>query len=113
MKLLPAATLLVTLAGCTHWKRDDSVLLRPLPKRAKVEINANGMRVVAHGVRVDSQAVSYVKVFHAPSCDSCRAVIPRASIDSVRVSAVSAPRTLILVTAILAFIFIPDWGSLE
>jgi hypothetical protein len=107
--------LLITLglAGCTYWKRDDSVLLQPIPERDKVELNASGMRVVAHGVRADSQNVSYVKIFQDPACDSCRAVIPRASIDSVRVSKVSTPRTVTLISALLLFIFVPDWPSAE
>ena len=94
--------LATALNGCTHWVRDDTVLLQPIPERDQVEINASGMRVVGVGVRVDSQNVSYVKYFQDPACDSCRAVIPRATIDSVRVSAISAPRTLGLVAGLLA-----------
>ena len=99
-----SATLLLamTLTGCTTWKRDDAVLLQPIPERAKIGINANGMRVVAHGVRVDSQGVSYVKIFQDPACDSCRAAVPLASIDSVRVSTVSALKTVTLLTIITA-----------
>ena len=100
-----SATLLLAmmLTGCTHWVRDDAVLLQPIPERKKVEINAHGMSVVAHGLRVDSQSVSYVKIFQDPACDSCRASIPRASIDSVRVSGISAPRTLVLAAGLLLF----------
>jgi hypothetical protein len=95
-----AVLIAVGLAGCTHWKRDDTVLLQPIPEREQVEINASGMRVVGVGVRVDSLNVSYVKYFQDPACDSCRALIPRASIDSVRVSALSPSRNIILVVAI-------------
>lgn len=99
------------LTGCTHWERDDTVLLQPVPERQKVELNAGGMSVVAHGLRVDSQSVSYVKIFQDPACDSCREVVPRASIDSVRVSAVSAPRTLLLLATIAAVIFLVPWPA--
>lgn len=103
--------LAMSLAGCTHWKRDDSVLLQPIPERYQVEINASGMRVVGVGVRVDSQNVSYVKYFEDPACDSCRAVIPRASIDSIRVSALSPQRNLLLLASIVAFIYLVPWPS--
>jgi hypothetical protein len=103
--------LTMTLSGCTHWVRDDSALLGPIPEREQVEINASGMRVVGVGVRVDSQQVSYVKYFQDPACDSCRATIPRTAIDSVRVSAVSAPRTLLLLATIAAVIFLVPWPA--
>jgi len=99
------------LSGCTHWVRDDAVLQQPIPERKKVELSAGGMTVVAHGLRVDSQSVSYVKIFQDPACDSCRAVVPRTAIDSVRVSAISAPRTLLLMASIVAFIYLIPWPS--
>jgi len=103
--------LAIALNGCTHWVRDDDVLLQPVPERKKVEINAHGMSVVAHGLRVDSQTVSYVMIFQDPACASCRALVQRTAIDSVRVSAISAPRTLLLVASIVAFIYLIPWPS--
>jgi hypothetical protein len=110
---MTSATLLLAMAlsGCTEWQRNDAVLLQPIPERAKVEINANGMRVVVHGVRVDSQNVSYVEMFQAPACDSCRAFIPRASIDSIRVRAPNTVGTVLLVAGLLILFFSIDWST--
>jgi hypothetical protein len=94
---------IISLFGCTHWVRDDSVLQQPIPEHDQIEINASGMRVVGVGVRVDSQTVSYVEYFKDPACDSCRAVIPRASIDSVRVSGLSTSRNVVLGASLVVF----------
>jgi len=94
---------LTFLSGCTHWVKDETVLQTPIPEREPVEIFSGTGSVVAHSVRVDSTTLSYIPRIVPSECDSCRRTIPLAAVDSVRTSAISAPRTIVLLSLLLAW----------
>ena len=91
------------------WRRDDQVLQQPVPERKPLQLFVEGRSRVVHGVRADSATISAVPRHRNPACDSCRVAFLRGVIDSVRVRRVSESRTVLLLSGIIAFIFIPDW----
>ena len=95
--------LLVAVTGCTHWVKDETVLLAPIPEREPVQIFTTTGTVVAHSVRADSTTLSYIRRIVPSECDSCRIAIPLTTVDSVRSSRVSTPRTVVLVTITVAW----------
>jgi hypothetical protein len=50
-----------------------------------VQVWQGGRAVVVHGVHVDSTSLAAIPYHQPLACDSCRMVLPRSSIDSVRV----------------------------
>jgi len=94
--------LLALLNGCTHWRKDETVLLAPVPERKPVQIFTPTSTIIAHSVRVDPTTLSYISRYRPSDCDSCRVTIPLATVDSVRASKVSATRTSLLITSLLA-----------
>ena len=100
---------LLVLSACTSWRRDDQVLQQPVPERKPLQLFVEGRSRVVHGVRADSATISAVPRHRNPACDSCRVAFLRGVIDSVRVRRVSESRTVLLLSGIIAFIFIPDW----
>jgi hypothetical protein len=96
--------LLITLTGCTHWVKDETVLLAPVPERKPVQIFTTSGAIVAHSVRVDSTTLSYIRRITPSECDSCRSAIPLATVDSVRTSEVSGKRTLIFFATLIAML---------
>jgi hypothetical protein len=98
--------LVAILTGCTHWVKDETVLLAPVPEREPVQIFTTAGTIVAHSVRVDSTTLSYIRRIVPSECDSCRVAIPLATVDSVRTSRVSAPRTTVLVVLGTAWVWL-------
>src|SRR2546422_5785837 len=94
---LPALALLLG-AACTTWGHDRGrdVLAQPIPERRPLEVWSDGTRYDVHGVRVVGDSVVMVPHWKPPACDSCRIVLPRAAVDSVRVRVHSPIRTVVL-----------------
>jgi len=94
---LPALALLLG-AACTTWGHDrvGNVLTQPIPERRPLEVWSGGKRYDVHAVRVVGDSVVMVPHWKPPGCDSCRIVVPRAAVDSVRVRVHAPVRTVIL-----------------
>src|SRR6266571_4175123 len=96
----PGLAVVVLLLGtaCTTWghARGGDVLARPIPERRPLEVWSGGRRYDVHGVRVVGDSVVMVPHWKPPACDSCRIVVPRAAVDSVRVRVHSPIRTVVL-----------------
>jgi hypothetical protein len=91
----PALTLL--LGACTTWGHAGvEVLAQPVPERRPLEVWSGGQRYDVHGVRVVGDSVAMVPHWKPPACDSCRIVLSRAAVDSVRVRVHSPARTVVL-----------------
>lgn len=107
--LLALGCLAGGLGGCTHWRASESVFDQPVPERHQVQVFTDGEGRVVHGVVASPDSVSFVARHRAPDCDSCRVVVGRTEVDSVRVRAFSPSRTGVLIGVILAGLFIPKW----
>ncbi len=96
----PGLAVVVLLLGtaCTTWghARGGDVLARPIPERRPLEVWSGGRRYDVHAVRVVGDSVVMVPHWKRPACDSCRIVLPRAAVDSVRVRVLSPTRTVVL-----------------
>jgi len=98
---------LALLLGCTHWVKDETVLLAPAPEpREQFQIFTAAGTVRAHGVRSDSMSLSYVSYVLPPDCDSCRVTIPLATVDSVRTSKLSPGRNAVLGAVIITIMYL-------
>src|SRR5436190_24203097 len=95
---LAAVLVIVMLAGCTAWSRDDRALEPPIPHRRPLEIWSGGHSLVAHGVQIHDDSIRAVPRWRSPECDSCVRRYALAAIDSVRVRRFSPVRTGILVS---------------
>lgn len=102
MQRLAVLLLPILLASCTHWVKDEKVLLDPVPVRDQLQIFTPAGDIRAHSVRVDSTTLSYVPYVMPPDCDSCRITLPRASVDSVRSSKLSVSRNVVLFASLFA-----------
>ena len=72
------------IAGCgAGWHRTDVVA--SLPPRQQIQVWTGGKAVQWHDVRITEDAVSGIPFFRPLGCDSCRQVIARGAVDSVRV----------------------------
>jgi hypothetical protein len=103
-RLLLAIPILFAPLGCTVWRRDDAALLVPVPERKPVQIFTSNGTILAHSIWADSTTLSYIPRLVPSECDSCRRTIPRASVDSIRTSAISPARTLILITGLIVLV---------
>ena len=82
--LLPLAVAAI-IAGCgAGWRRAD-VSVASLPPRQQIQVWTQGRAVQWHDVRITEDALSGVPFFRPLGCDSCRQVIARGAVDSVRV----------------------------
>jgi len=86
----------VLVAACTTWGHGPDVLAQPIPERRPLEVWSAGRRYDVHGVRVVGDSVVMVPHWKSPACDSCRILLPRAAVDSVRVRVHSPIRTVVL-----------------
>ena len=86
----------VLVAACTTWGHGPDVLAQPIAERRPLEVWSAGRRYDVHGVRVVGDSVVMVPHWKSPACDSCRIVLPRAAVDSVRVRVHSPIRTVVL-----------------
>ncbi len=91
------AAVVLFLGACTTWGHAGiDVLAQPVPERRPLEVWSGGKRYDVHAVRVVGDSVVMVPHWKPPECDSCRIVVPRAAVDSVRVRVHSAIRTVVL-----------------
>jgi hypothetical protein len=66
------------------WHREDVTPERRLPVRQQVQVWVADEPRVLHAVLIDSASVSGVPFHRRPDCDTCRVVVPRSSVDSMR-----------------------------
>ena len=92
----------VLFTACTTWGHGPivDVLAQPIPERRPLEVWAAGKRYDVHGVRVVGDSVVMVPHWKPPACDSCRIVVARAAVDSVRVRVSSLVRTVVLASTL-------------
>jgi hypothetical protein len=55
-----------------------------LPARQQVQVWTSGRVLRLHGVSIGADSVTGVPFFLPPECDSCRAGVRRAEVDSLR-----------------------------
>ncbi len=71
--------------GCgAGWHREELSPERQLPARQQVQLWLSGETRVLHAVIVNPESVSGVPFQLPPDCDSCRVVVPRSAVDSMR-----------------------------
>jgi len=91
------------LASCTSWSRFAGMPRNPIPEREPFQVWTDGEASVLHGLYLSADSLWAVPRWEAPSCDSCRIVIPLGQVDSLRTRKYSAVRTWILVGSLLGF----------
>ena len=73
------------LGGCgAGWHRLDDLTPRTLPDRAQVQLWMGHQARVLHAVTLGTDSVSGVPFHRPPDCDSCRVLIARSTVDSMR-----------------------------
>jgi hypothetical protein len=73
------------LAACgAGWQRVDHLSPTQLPVRQQVQLWMGGESRVLHAVTLDPRSVSGVPFHLPPECDSCRVVLARSTVDSIR-----------------------------
>lgn len=105
----PIAPLLLTLlAGCTSFQggRPLEALPSPLPPEERVEVWSRGEAYQLHAVSVDADSVRGVRWWHSPACDSCKVVIARSAVDSVRTRSYDGGETGILAIIVAPILFV-------
>ncbi|SRR5205809_2393824 len=91
------AAVVLLLGACTSWGHAGiDVLAQPVPERRPLEVWSGGKRYDVHAVRLVGDSVVMVPHWKPPACDSCRIVVPRAAVDSVRVRVHAPVRTVVL-----------------
>jgi hypothetical protein len=83
---IPTAVLLSSaLGGCgAGWRRIEDPTPRTLPVREQVQLWRGRQDRVLHAVTIRDDSVSGVPFHLPPDCDSCRVVIARSMVDSMR-----------------------------
>jgi hypothetical protein len=102
--LLLLLSLLLNNACLTGWYRPAPPLPATFGPRERVQLWREGRPLVLHAVRIDSTTVSGVPALRPPDCDSCRVVLPRDSVDSLRVG--GSDDTTIAVAGLAGFVVI-------
>jgi hypothetical protein len=73
------------LAACgAGWRRLDDTTPRALPARDQVQLWIGPQTRVLHAVIIGRDTLSGVTFLLPPECDSCRVVIARSAVDSIR-----------------------------
>jgi hypothetical protein len=73
------------LGGCgAGWHRLDDLTPRTLPVRTQVQLCMGHQTRVLHAVTLGTDSVTGVPFHRPPDCDSCRVVIARNTVDSMR-----------------------------
>ena len=93
---------LVSIIGCAPgWARSELGAPSILPAQQHVQVwTADGDQVL-HAVTADSLYISGVPLRRSPACDSCRVVLPRATVDSLRLGDATAGIVRGLVTGMV------------
>lgn len=72
-------------SGCgAGWHREELTPDRQLPARQQVQLWVGHESRVLHAVMVYPDSVSGVPFHLPPTCDSCRVVVARSAVDSLR-----------------------------
>ena len=75
----------LVLAACgAGWHRLEDLTPRALPVRQQVQLWTRRQPRVLHAVILGPDSVSGVPFHRPPDCDSCRVVIARSGVDSMR-----------------------------
>lgn len=82
---LTAITSLWLATACGGgWRREELGPVRQLPARQQVQLWLGDRTQVLHAVIVGRDSVSGVPFHRPPTCDSCRVVVARSTVDSMR-----------------------------
>jgi hypothetical protein len=77
--------LLCFASACgADWRRENITPERRLPPRQQVQLWMAGESRVLHALIVDSASVTGVPFHQPPDCDTCRVVVARSAVDSMR-----------------------------
>jgi len=84
-RVAAATALAVLSASCAvGWHQAKQLELGALAPRQQVEVWSRGSARRWHAVRVGPDSISGIPFFKPATCDSCRIVVPRAAVDSLR-----------------------------
>ena len=90
------------IAGCAHsWKQVQVAPPVTYPERQQFQIWTGDQQRTWHAVQVDDTTVSGIPFIQPPTCDSCRVVLARVQVDSLRIGSTAHEPfgTLLLVLA--------------
>ncbi len=88
---LARTTFVVCLTGCgAGWRAVPPPDMGPLPARQQVQVWQGRQAHQLHGVDFTSDSVSGIPFVRRLDCDSCRIVLPKASIGSIRLGSPEA-----------------------
>jgi len=77
--------LLFLASACgAGWHREELSPERRLPLRQQIQLWVGDETRVLHAVIVDADSVSGVPFHQPPDCDTCRVVVARSAVDSMR-----------------------------
>jgi hypothetical protein len=76
--------LLLASACSAGWRREEVTPERRLPLRQQVQLWLGQESRVLHAVIVDTASVSGVPFHQPPDCDTCRVLVARSAVDSMR-----------------------------
>ncbi len=80
-----AVTTLWLASACgAGWHREELGPERRLPARQQVQVWSGDETRILHAVIVEPDSVSGVSFHLPPDCDSCRVVVARTAVDSMR-----------------------------
>ena len=93
------------------WHRTD--LVTPDSPRQQVEVWRGGAALRWHAVRITDSTMSGIPYIRPIDCDSCRQMVPRSTVDSLRLGNPVAGfwKTVGLVVGIPALLLAILWGS--
>jgi hypothetical protein len=80
-----AVTALWLVSACgAGWHRTELSPERQLPARQQVQLWSGQQSQILHAVMVGPDSVSGVPFHLPPECDSCRVIVARSAVDSMR-----------------------------
>ena len=85
-----------------------------MPDRQTVEVWRNGKSTTLHKVEIDENDVSGIPHVKPITCDTCRIIIPRNEVDSLRLT--SGDRNALLGTGLIVGFFVGAmlvWRAVE
>jgi hypothetical protein len=75
----------LSLQACgAGWRRQPDLEPGPLPPRQQAQVWHQGRAERWHVLVISADSVSGVSFMRPVDCDSCRVVLPRAQVDSIR-----------------------------
>lgn len=105
---------LLLLAACMTYQagRPLDQLPLPVPPDQRFEVWSKGQAHQLHALHLEADSVVGVPWWKDPACDSCRVVIARAEVDSVRTRKIAGNETGAAASVALPFIAVPALGML-